>query len=354
MIAVLLQSGVPLFPEQASTMASRVDNLYFFLVGVTLFFTVLISGSVIYFAIKYRRRSEGEIPPPITGSTILEALWIGVPLAIAMVMFFWGASVYFAIAHRPAEAIDIYVTGRRWMWKLQHMNGTREINQLHVPVGQPVRLIMGSEDVIHSFFVPEFRIKADVVPGRYTQTWFEATRPGRYHLYCAEYCGTKHSGMIGEVIVMEPAEYQAWLSGGGEEGSLAQRGQKLFQELGCANCHRSDAQARGPALERLFGREVQLESGGVVVADESYIRESILNPQEKVAAGFQPIMPTFQGVIGEEELLLLVAYIRSLSPTQPPATGKTPPTGQQQRATPEPQQSVTAGTPDARSQPRER
>jgi cytochrome c oxidase subunit 2 len=199
------------------------------------------------------------------------------------------------------------------MWKLQHEEGHSEVNQLHVPVGKDVRLVMTSQDVIHSFYVPAFRIKQDVLPGRYTMTWFHATKPGTYHLFCAEYCGTQHSGMIGDVVVMEPASYEAWLAGGKASGSLASTGQDVFQQLGCSTCHRSDTQGRGPNLVGLFGRQVQLEDGRNVLADENYVRESILVPTAKVVSGFKPIMPPFQGLVSEEQLSALVAYVKTLN-----------------------------------------
>jgi cytochrome c oxidase subunit 2 len=216
------------------------------------------------------------------------------------------------MARPPEETLNIYVVGKQWMWKFQHLDGQREINELHVPVGRAVKLITTSEDVIHDFFVPAFRIKADVIPGRYVSIWFNATKPGRYRLFCAEYCGTRHSGMIGEVIAMEPSEYQTWLSGGAAEGSLASAGGKLFQDLACNTCHRPDAQGRGPVLEGLFGKTVTLQSGETVTVDEAYVRESILQPAAKVTAGFQPIMPTFQGLVSEEQLLELIEYVKSL------------------------------------------
>jgi cytochrome c oxidase subunit 2 len=199
------------------------------------------------------------------------------------------------------------------MWKLQHENGVREINTLHVPMDRDVRLTMISQDVIHSFWVPEFRVKADVLPGRYTTIWFRANHTGTFHLNCAEFCGTLHSGMVGKVIVMQPDQYDAWLSNGGEMGSFAETGQKLFQSLGCTNCHRWDTQGRGPNLVGVYGKPVLLRDGTSVIADDAYVRESILNPGAKVVAGFQPIMPSFQGVLTEDQVLSLVAYIKSLS-----------------------------------------
>src|SRR5437588_12584441 len=250
-------TGTPLFPEGASTIATRVDALYFFLLLVATFFSLLIAGLIVYYAVKYRRRSPGSIGATVHGGMLLEITWTIVPLLITMVIFVWGASVYFAMASPPQLTENVYVVGKQWMWKFQHLDGQREINELHVPVGRAVKLIMTSEDVIHDVFVPAFRIKADVIPGRYTSIWFQATTPGRYRLFCAEYCGTRHSGMIGEVVAMDPSEYQAWLSGGTEEGSLASAGAKLFQDLACNTCHRPDAQGRGPVLDGLFGKTVQ-------------------------------------------------------------------------------------------------
>jgi len=305
-------SGTPLFPESASTMASRVDALYFFLLAVSMFFSLLIAGLIVFYAVKYRRRAADSVGSEIRGGLVLELMWTIVPFLITMVIFVWGASVFFAMARPPDETINIYVVGKQWMWKFQHLDGQREINELHVPVGRPVKLIMTSEDVIHDVFVPAFRVKADVVPGRYTNLWFQSTKAGRYRLFCAEYCGTKHSGMVGQVVAMDPSEYQTWLSGGTSEGSLASAGAKLFQDLACNTCHRPDAQGRGPVLEGLFGKTVTLQNGETMTVDEGYVRESILQPAAKIASGFQPIMPTFQGLVTEEQLLELIEYVKSL------------------------------------------
>ncbi len=319
-------SDFPLFPQQASSVAGRVDALYFFLVAVAGFFATVISLAVIVFAVRYRRRKADEVGAHIHGSTALEIAWSVIPLGIVLVIFVWSSAVYLAISRPPRDARDVYVVGKQWMWKVQHPEGRREINELHVPVGRPIRLTMGSEDVIHSFYIPAFRVKADVVPGRLTTLWFEATVPGRYRLFCAEYCGAQHSGMIGWVEAMEPAAFQAWLAGGGE-GSLASSGEKLFQDLACNSCHRPDSQGRGPVLDGLFGRSVTLQNGQTVVADESYLRESIVNPQAKLVAGYPPIMPTFQGLVSEEGLLQLVAYIKSLGPKPGQAAPAAPPPG---------------------------
>jgi len=304
--------GIPLFPETASSIAERVDSLFFFLLGVSGFFSVLIAGLIVFYAVKFHRRQPGAVGAAIHGGLLLEVTWTVVPLLITLVIFGWGASVFFAMTHPPDDTLNIYVVGKQWMWKFQHLDGQREINELHIPVGRNIRLIATSEDVIHDVFVPAFRVKADVIPGRYVTLWFRPTKAGRYHLFCAEYCGTKHSGMTGEVVVMEPAEYQAWLSGGVQGGSMADAGQKLFVDLACNTCHRPDAQGRGPVLDGLLGKTVALQGGGTVVADEAYLRESILNPSAKITNGYQPIMPTFQGLVSEEQLLQLIEYVKSL------------------------------------------
>jgi cytochrome c oxidase subunit 2 len=307
--------NIPLFPEQASGFAGRVDNLYFFITAVTAFFAVLVVVLVFLFATKYRRRHADQVGVPVHGALALEITWTIVPLVLAMVMFVWGASVYFALAKPPSNTMEIYTVGKRWMWKFQHVTGQREINELHVPVNQPVKLIIGSEDVIHSVYVPAFRVKMDAVPGRTTTLWFTATKPGRYHLFCTEYCGMKHSGMVGWVTVMEPQAFQAWLAGGPASGNMVEAGEKLFTDLACITCHRDDSGGRGPSLKGLFGTTVRLQTGGSVKADENYVRESIMSPQAKIVEGYQPLMPTFQGLVSEEQLMQLLAYIKSIGPT---------------------------------------
>jgi cytochrome c oxidase subunit 2 len=304
-------SDFPLWPERASTVAGPVDALFIGLCIVTGVVSLLIWIVIFYFAIKYRRRPDNELAQEYEPPKILEITWTVVPLIVFIGVFVAGAWLYFHEQRVPNNAIDIYATGRQWMWKFQHAGGQREINSLHVPIGRPIRITMASEDVIHSLYFPNFRLKADVVPNRYRTLWFQATKTGTYHIFCAEYCGTMHSGMIGWVHVMEPTEYQKWLAGGAE-GSLASQGEKLFQKYSCNTCHTSDATGRGPVLAGLYGKPVVLADGRTVVADENYIRESILNPQAKVAAGFAPVMPTFQGQVNEEDLLKLLAYVRSL------------------------------------------
>ena len=306
-------TNFPFFPQQASEQAANVDALYFFLVAVTGFFAVLIAILVAVFATKFHRKHDDEVGEVIHGSLALELLWTVIPLGITMVMFVWGAQVFFHMTRAPRGALDIYVVGKQWMWKAQHMDGAREINELHVPIGRPVRLIMGSEDVIHSFFIPDFRVKADVVPGRYNTMWFTATLPGKYHIFCTQYCGTKHSNMIGWVTAMTPADYQEWLTGGSSGGTMAEAGAKLFSDLACITCHTGTPEGTGPPLKGLYGKPVRLEGGQTATFDDEYIRESILHPGAKVVAGFQPAMPTFQGLVTEEQLLQLIAYVKSLS-----------------------------------------
>lgn len=306
-------------------MAGSVDALFIFLLIVSGLMTALIFFCVVFFAARFRFRA-GVPAEQIEGSTPLELTWSIIPMFVFMAIFFWGAVVFFKERTPPRDATEVYVVAKQWMWKLEHAEGQREINELHVPVGRDVKLIMTSQDVIHSFFVPAFRIKQDVLPGRYTVMWFRATKPGTYHLFCAEYCGTQHSGMIGSIVVQEPAQYEAWMSGG-VSGPLSATGEKVFSELGCVTCHRADAQGRGPNLQGLFGKQVLLEGGRTLVADENYLRESILDPGAKVVNGYKPVMPTFQGLVSEEQLNALVAYVKSLSPVKPgeaPATAAAP------------------------------
>ncbi len=246
------------------------------------------------------------------------------PMFFFFAFFLGGALIYFHERTPPQGASEVYVVAKQWMWKIEHPEGPREINTLHVPLGKDVKLIMTSMDVIHSFYIPAFRIKQDVLPGRYSILWFRATQVGTYHLFCAEYCGTQHSGMIGSIIVQPEAEYQTWLNGGSSSMPLAQTGEKAFAELGCVSCHRADTQGRGPLLAGIYGRPVALEDGRSVMVDENYLRESILDPGAKVVAGFKPVMPTFQGIISEEQLAALVAYVKSLTPSAGQAAAAAP------------------------------
>lgn len=320
-------SWVPLFPEQASTFAWQVDALYFYLIAISAFFTIAIVAAIFIFAIKYREREKFATPDEIHGSMVLETVWSIIPFIISMTIFIGGAVIYFQQYTPPVEGMEIYVVGKQWMWKLQHQTGQREINELHVPVGTNIKLTMTTEDVLHDFFIPAFRTKADVVPGRYTYMWFNATTPGKYHLFCAEYCGLNHSGMGGWVYVMEKDDFEKWLSGSTAGQTPVEAGKDLFQnKLGCASCHAGGPQQRGAKLEGVFNSDVKLVGGQTVKADEQYIRNSILNPASQVVEGFQPIMPTFKGQVTEEQLNSLVAYIKSLTPGASTATSSSPST----------------------------
>ena len=309
--------SLPFQPEQASSIAKSVDQLYFFLTAVTLFFTVLIFSVIFYFMIKYRRRSPDERPKAIEGSFPLEVLWTVIPTLIVAVIFVWSSTLYFENAEPPPGSMEIFVTGKQWMWKVEHPEGQREINELHVPLGRPVKLTMTSEDVIHDFFVPAFRVKKDVLPGRYTTLWFEATKVGTFHLFCAQYCGAFHAGMIGSITVQEPDEYERWLAGGAPGESMEQAGSKVFQASGCPTCHLDDGTGLGPSLLGVSGHPVKLTTGETVTADDAYMRESILLPKAKIVLGYSPIMPSFQGQMTEEQLNNVIAYLRALGNAQP-------------------------------------
>jgi len=306
----MLAIEFPLFPPRASTLAGSVDTLYFTLLGITAFFSTLIFLCILFFAIKYRRRSEDEQPAEIHGSLKLEVVWTAIPLVIVMGLFTAGVRIYYAGSRPPANSMPIYVVGKQWMWKVQHPEGKSEIDALHVPVGVPVRLLMTSEDVIHDFSIPAFRIKRDVLPGRYTTEWFQATKTGDFHLFCAQYCGTNHSAMVGHVVVMEPAEFQKWLAEGPAPPSMADNGARLFAKLNCATCHSDSGKA--PLLAGAFGSSVPLADGRSIRADEAYLRESILAPRTRMVAGYPPTMPAYQGQLSESQVLELIAYLESL------------------------------------------
>jgi cytochrome c oxidase subunit II len=302
----------PIWPAAASEIARQTDRLYVGLILLSAFIVVIVVVPILVFLFRYRRgrvvnRSSPELP-----EMKIELTWTIIPLLIMVGFYVWGAEHYFTIEKPPAHAMEMYVVGKQWMWKVQHPEGNREINELHVPLGQTVKLTMASQDVIHSFFLPAFRIKQDVVPGRFTTEWFRADRVGIYRLFCAEYCGTQHSGMIGRVIVMNPAEYDQWLGHGRPDQNLAQTGEKLYRELGCSGCHSGSTVVRAPPLEGLYGKPVPLNSGEVVTADEAYLRDSILLPAKQIAAGYTNDMPSFQGRITEEQLIQLVAYLKSI------------------------------------------
>jgi cytochrome c oxidase subunit 2 len=310
-----MDTDFSLFPKAASTIADDVDRLYLFLVWMTVVLSVIVAVLIVYYAVKYRRAHKIDRTRPPT-RLWMEIAWIIAPLPVLLFIFFWGADVFFAMNRPPDDTMEFTVVAKQWMWKFQHPSGQREIDTLHVPLGQPIRLTMISQDVIHSLFVPAFRVKMDVLPGRYTTLWFEATAVGEYHLFCAEYCGTKHSAMRGKVVVMTARDYQDWLAGGRSQEPPAVAGQKLFEQLRCGSCHLAGVAAdrpRGPALHNLFGRPVKLKSGETVTANDAYLRESILQPRAKVVEGFETIMPPYEEQVSEEGVLDLIAYIKAMN-----------------------------------------
>jgi cytochrome c oxidase subunit 2 len=323
-----VQSQMPLYPQEASNFAPNVDALMIYITVICLFFAVAITSAIVFFFFRYHRRKPGDIGVPIHGDMRLETLWLVIPLILALSMFAGGAVVYVDFRRAPLDTLDIYVVGKQWMWKAQQPTGLKEINELHVPVGRNVKLILASEDVIHNFSVPDFRVKMDVVPGHYNTMWFRPTKSGRYHFYCSQYCGTNHAIMGGWVTVMEPADYESWLTGSmGATANPVVAGERLFAEKACNTCHFSDGKGRGPSLNGLYEAKVLLADGSTVTADEPYLRESILAPNAKIVAGYQPQMPTYQGQLSEEQILSLLTYIKSLQGQPPPQTGAGATTG---------------------------
>jgi cytochrome c oxidase subunit II len=307
-----------LFPPEASSSAQQVDWLYFGLTAMLIFFSALVFLPIIFFAVRYRRGSNADRSNPLEGSNLLETGWTIFPLLVGLGFFSWGAILYYQIERPPSNALQVQVVAKQWMWKLQHAEGKKEINELHVPLDQDVSLTMTSQDVIHSFFVPAFRVKQDVVPGKYTTEWFHPTRLGEYHLFCAEYCGTNHSRMIGRIVVMEPAEYQQWLASGESGESIALEGRRLFRDRGCSGCHEGSKAIHAPPLEGVYGKQVPLASGEIVTADDQYLRDSILLPGKQISAGYENIMPSFTGHISEAEIMKIIAYLKATS-QEPPA-----------------------------------
>ncbi|HEY2460530.1 MAG TPA: cytochrome c oxidase subunit II [Candidatus Acidoferrum sp.] len=317
-----MQSQLPLYPEQASNFAPHVDALMAYITAVCLFFAVAITVAVVYFFFKFRRKHEGEVGVGIHGDMRIEALWIIIPSLLALTMFAWGAVVYVDFRRAPLDTLDIYVVGKQWMWKIQQPNGLKEINELHVPVGRNVKLIMASEDVIHDFSVPAFRVKMDVVPGHYNTLWFRPTKPGTYHFFCSQYCGTNHALMGGTVTVMDATDYAAWLANSSSGDNSVVAGEQLFNDKACSTCHVSDGSGRGPSMNGLYLSKVRLADGSTVMADDGYLRESILSPNAKITAGYQPVMPTYQGQLTEEQILILTSYVKSLQSLPAPVKGK--------------------------------
>ncbi len=316
-----------LLPPTASAYADELNDFFWVMVALCALVAVGIAVFIVYCAVRYRRRGPNELPEQIQGNNRLEWTWTIVPAVLFLGMFGWGAKTYFDVEEPPPNTLNVWVVGKQWMWKIEHPDGIREINTLHVPINRAVRLTMISEDVIHDFFVPAFRMKQDVLPNRYMTIWFKATKAGKYHLFCAEYCGTKHSGMIGWVYAMNAHDYQLWLQQGAGEGSLASTGEKLFHQFGCANCHRYSGHGPGPDLHGLYGQPVLLEGGRRVIADATYIRECIMGTKPGRVFGFTGIMPNFQGQLSEDEILALVSYIKSMGPeaqvAEPSSSGTT-------------------------------
>lgn len=319
----------PFLPPQASTFANEMDKLYLLLWSLTIAFCILVAIMVTTFAIRYRRGTKVDRSKPVHQHHGLELTWSIIPLLLGLGVFVWAAKLYATVySAPPPNAMEVFCVGKQWMWHFQHANGVRENNELHVPAGQPVKITAISQDVIHSFFVPAFRVKRDVVPGRYNQCWFTPTLPGKYHLFCAEYCGTQHSLMGGWVYVMKPEDFQTWLAKGGPRTvpvnqTMEQAGAQLYQDLACDNCHGAQSSERGPSLYGLYGKQVKMAKGESVKADESFLRDKILNPYANLTAGYGPTMPAYKGQMNEEQILQLIAYIKSLgTPNAPPGEQK--------------------------------
>jgi cytochrome c oxidase subunit 2 len=302
----------PLFPKSASTTAPLTDHIFFVLTAFSVLILALVFLPMCVCLYKYRRGNPANRQMPAWNTNKIEITWTLIPVFITLGFFAWGAEVYFYEEVPPNDTMEINVIGKQWMWKIQHQEGNSEINELHLPVNRAVKLTMASEDVIHSFFVPAFRIKQDVVPGRFTTEWFQPTRVGNYHFYCSEYCGANHAEMQGTVYVMSQADFQAWLARNEPGNSLAREGEELFRQLGCSGCHVNSTVVHAPSLTGLYGRLVPLGDGSFARVDDTYLRDHILMPDRQVPAGYSPVMPSFRGRVSEESLLKLVAYIKSL------------------------------------------
>jgi cytochrome c oxidase subunit 2 len=304
---------LPIYPPQASSISGEVDALALLMFLASLLIALGIFLAIVIFCVKYRRHAGNEIGQPDRHTTAVEITWTFVPLALCMIPFVWGAHIYLEQAQPPADAIDVYLVAKQWMWKTEQPGGQEEINALHVPTGRAVKLTMTSQDVIHSFSVPAFRVKADVLPGRYTTVWFTATQPGEYRLYCTQYCGTDHAAMTGQVVAMMPGDYADWLNTSvAAFQSPAAQGRKVFQQYGCVDCHEAN---RAPSLQGLYGQPVLLSDGSTVIADDNYIRQKLVTPAATIPAGFAPIMPSFAGRLSEEQMLSLIVYIKSIGPS---------------------------------------
>lgn len=305
---------IALHPISASTAAPGVDLLFTALLAFSAIVGLILFGMIIVWGVRYRKGSLADRSGARSENNLLELGTIGGLFIVAFGLFGWGAWLFLARDHVPANAIHIIGTARQWMWQFEHDNGEKELNALHVPVNVPVVVDLVSEDVIHSMFVPAFRIKQDVVPGLATRVWFEATETGSFDLFCAQYCGTQHSEMRGQIVVMTQADFARWLSARPTDKTLAEQGAELFRSLGCSGCHDNSPTVRAPDLHGIYGRPVALSDRTTVIADDQYIRDSILQPLKQVAAGYDPIMPSFDGLIAPDDLEKLIAYVKSLSP----------------------------------------
>jgi cytochrome c oxidase subunit 2 len=317
----LLLGTLQFLPEQASTIGREVDYIFWGLMAISAFMTLGLFAVITFFLIRYRSTSDAKRTMSRLSPTYLEVTWTATPIVIFIGLFIWGALVFAKASKPPPGSLPIYVVGLQWYWDVRHENGRQEIGDLHVPVGQPVQLIMTSTDVIHDYFIPAFRIKRDVLPGKYTTQWFTATKPGKYRIFCNQYCGTKHGLMTGYLYAMQPEDYETWLStsgGGPPVESLAQSGARLFRQYSCSGCHGANSSVHAPSLTGIYGHPVPLQGGEFVTADDQYLRDSILKPDSQIVAGYKAIMPSFQKQISEQDVIALVAYIKSLS--QPPAS----------------------------------
>ncbi|MDQ6669443.1 MAG: cytochrome c oxidase subunit II [Chloroflexota bacterium] len=297
-------------PPQASSIAGQVDALVLLLLVTSVAISAGIFACIVVFCVRYRQRPGNIVGQRVTRTWRIELAWTLIPTGLAMVPFAWGAWLYLQEAQPPADSIEVYVVAKQWMWKAQQPDGQAEIDGLHVPEGRAIKLTMTSQDVIHSFSVPAFRLKADVLPGRFTTLWFQPTQVGEFRLYCSEYCGTDHSRMLGSVTVMRPADYAQWLtSGATAANSPAALGRELYRQYGCVDCHST---GRAPNLQGVYGQPVLLSDNSTVVADENYLRESILAPSAKIVNGYQPSMPSFAGQLDEEQIIQLIEFVKSI------------------------------------------
>jgi cytochrome c oxidase subunit 2 len=308
-------NGTLFFPGQSSTIANEVDSLFYFIFYLSIFFFVLVTGGSFYFAWRYRKKGKDTFTTGLSHNTSLEVFWTVVPTILVFIIFVWGFKTYLKMNIPPENALQIKVTAQKWFWGFSYPQGATTTNEIVVPVNKPVNLLMSSQDVIHSFYVPGFRVKMDVIPNRYSTLWFQPTEQGEFDLFCTEYCGKGHSEMIGKVRVVSDQEYQSWLDSNTGENDLPpdEWGAQLYKSKACFTCHSIDGTPNvGPTFKGVFGSTAELTDGSTVTVDENYIRQSILEPQSQIVAGFQPVMPTFQGQLKEAEIDALIAYLKTL------------------------------------------